>query len=335
MPAMPYTRASLVVFTLIVSCLTTGCPSALADELPADTNQIESLTPEAARKLAAEFPGVKADVVVGGRAFQLTRCLPLNGLKTLDAATAKALVGYGKGPLLLNGLTTLDAATAKAVAAFKGEGLFLNGLTTLDADTAMALAEFKVKVLHLSGLTTLNAATAKALAEFKGQWLDLDGLPTLDAATAKALAEFQGRVLSLNGLTMLDFDTAMALAELSEEHVFMPQDAVQRSITKYSLTPDTALMWAKLSKGDLDTITAFDTPDSIAIAEALAMRQGKLSLPNLQKISPKTLVALLKKTDVEIPLVEKLELIPEPDGSPSDDVLLPDDVVKGRQRQPQ
>ena len=212
--------------------------------------------------------------------------------------------------------------------------LSLDGLPTLDAATAKALAEFTGPLLSLTGLNTLEADTAKALAEFKGD-LFLNGLSTLDAATAKALAEFQGRVLSLNGLTMLDFDTAMALAELSEEHVFMPQDAVQRSITKYSLTPDTALMWAKLSKGDLSAITAFDTPDSVAIAEALATRQGKLSLPNLRKISPKTLVALLKKNDVEIPLVETLELIPEPDGSLNDDVLLPDDVVKGRQRQPQ
>ena len=32
---------------------------ALADELPNDTNQIERLTPEQAKKLAAEFPGVR------------------------------------------------------------------------------------------------------------------------------------------------------------------------------------------------------------------------------------------------------------------------------------
>ena len=49
---------------------------ALADELPKDTNQIESLTPEQAKTLLAEFKG---------------QDLYLNGLTTLDADTAKAL----------------------------------------------------------------------------------------------------------------------------------------------------------------------------------------------------------------------------------------------------
>jgi hypothetical protein len=195
---MPFPPASLVVFALIVSCLTSGWPRALADELPADTNQIESLTPEAARKLAGEFPGVEVEVVVPRGTFPLPDCLPLNGLKALDAETAKALAGYGRGPLLLNGLTTLDAATATALVAIKN--------------------------------------------------------------------------------------------------------------------------W----NGQLPAFTAFDTPDSVAIAEALATRQGKLTFPNLQKISPKTLTALLTKNDVEIPLVETLEVIPEPDGSLTEDFLVPD-----------
>jgi hypothetical protein len=43
----------------------------------------------------------------------------------------------------------------------------------------------------------------------------------------------------------------------------------------------------------------------------------------LKKISPKTLTALLEKQDVEIPLIETLELIPEPDGSATDDFVIP------------
>jgi hypothetical protein len=62
----------------------------------------------------------------------------------------------------------------------------------------------------------------------------------------------------------------------------------------------------------------------VAIAKALATRKGPLSLPNLKKISPKTLSALIEKEDIDIPLIETLELIPEPDGSATDDFIIPE-----------
>ena len=65
--------------------------AAAADSLPEDAIRIESLTPEQAKKLAAEFPGVRV-VIEGniGTSF-IERSLPLNGLKSLDAATPKTL----------------------------------------------------------------------------------------------------------------------------------------------------------------------------------------------------------------------------------------------------
>ena len=99
--------SSIVAAALIVSLawLVWLSPArALADELPNDTNQIESLTPDQAKKLAAEFPGMwvvfKYDF---GTVTQ--RGLPLNGLKSLDAATAKALAEFKDPVLYLNGLT--------------------------------------------------------------------------------------------------------------------------------------------------------------------------------------------------------------------------------------
>ena len=216
---------------LLFACLLLGPLVVIADELPKDTNTIESLTVEQSRKLAAEFKGVN---------------------------------------LFLDGLTTLDAATAKVLAEFKGQTLHLNGLTTLDTATAKAIAEFKGQPLCLNGLTTLDAATAKVLAEFKAWGGQLQKLTTLDVATAKAIA--------------------------------------------------TSEKW----NGQLPAITAFESRDSIAIAQALATRTGPLSLPNLKKISPKTLTALIEKEDVEIPLIETLELIPEPDGSVTEDFVIPD-----------
>jgi hypothetical protein len=223
------------------------------DALPADTNQIERLTPE----------------------------------------QATALAGSTVGWVRLPNLTALDAATAKALAEFKGQDLSLNGLTTLDAATAKALAEFKGPYLELSGLTALDADIAKTLAEFKGNWLRLNGLTTLDADIAKTLAgstAWDGRVPKL---TTLDIDIAKTLAALDK--------------------------W----DGNLSSIVAIESPDSVEIAAALATKKGPLSLPNLAKISPKTLTALIEKEDVKIPLIETLELIQEPDGSPTEDFMIP------------
>ena len=222
-----------------------------------------------------------------------------------------------------NGLTMLDTATAKAIAGFKGAGLDLNGLTTLDAKTAEALSDFKGGGLRLDGLTTLNADTAKALAGF-WRTLYLNGLTTLDTDTAKALAQFKGNCLYLNGLTTLDTETAKALAEL-KGGLRLPI-AVRESFFMANLTPETALRLAALFHGDLSFVTALDSPDSVAIAKVLATLEGPLKLPNLKKISPKTLTALIKKEgeDVEIPLIETLELIPEPDGSVTEDFMIPE-----------
>ena len=94
--------------------------------------------------------------------------------------------------------------------------------------------------------------------------------------------------------------------------------------TENPLTPDTALAQAAIAKGNLFHVSALDSPDSVAIAQALATRKGPLSLPNLKKISPKTLTALLKKKDVDIPLIETLELIQEPDGSVTEEFIVPE-----------
>ncbi len=286
-PFSPRPLFHLLVVALLVARMAIGLNGAIADELPEDSNKIESLT----------------------------------------SAQAKALAEFKGKELAVNGLTTLDAATAKSLAEFKGQWLYLNGLTTLDAATAKALAEFKGGFLHLNGLTTLDVATAKGFAEFNGG-LVLNGLTTLDAATAKAVAEFKGRGLRLYlyGLTALDAATAKALAEF-EGTLILP------NLTAPALTPDTASTWAAFFKGNLSFVTALDSPDSVAIAQALATRKGRLKLPNLEKISPKTLTALIQKEDVEIPLIETLELIPEPDGSVTEDFLIPERLVERQDKQ--
>ena len=143
---------------------------------------------------------------------------------------------------------------------------------------------------QIERLTPEQATVLAGSTAWDGQ---LRNLTTLDAATAAALAEFKGKLLCLNRLTTLDAATAKALAG--------------------------SPAW----NGDLSSITAFESPDSVETAAALANRKGPISLRNLTKISPKALTALIEKEDVDIPLIETLELIQEPDGSPTEDFMIP------------
>ena len=191
--------------------------------------------------------------------------------------------------LRLNGLTTLDAQTAKVLATFKGI-LDLDGLPALDPEAAGLLAGGNSKWLRLHGLKTLSPETARELVKsrLEAHAIFLPQLDTLDVATAKVLATFKGQELILRGVVAIDVDVAKALAEYR----------------------------GRLHLG-LTTIDA-DT------AKALSNYKGSLSFPNLKKISPKTLSALIEKRDVEIPLIETLELINEPDGSPTEDFVIPE-----------
>jgi hypothetical protein len=66
---------------------------------------------------------------------------------------------------------------------------------------------------------------------------------------------------------------------------------------------------------------------------ALATRPGSLVIPNREKISPKTLLALIEKEDVVVPLIEKLEMIQEPDGSVTEDLVIPEWLQERQKRQ--
>jgi hypothetical protein len=317
---MTLTLQSLFVLALFVSGIPVCWNYGLADELPKDTNEIETLTPQGAKDLVARFPGKDIEVEIKGIfRHPAPQCLPLNGLKTLDAETASALAAYGKAGLVLNGLETLDAATANALAGCKCQWLFLNGVTKLEADAARALSAFKGRWLWLCGLTTLNVDTAKSLAAFKGKSLCLNGVTELDADVGKALAHFEGKTLYLAGLEKIDAETARALAG---------------STGRFSLSvPGLNAMDAAAAKalaanerwdGALPSLTSFESPDAINIAATLATFKGRLALPKLKRISPKTLSALIVKEDIEIPPIETLDLIPEPDGSVTEDFVIPE-----------
>jgi len=198
--------------------------------------------------------------------------------------------------LKLSGLRTLDAATATALARSKAWSGEVWQMDTLSADAVRPLAERagdRAAALRVRGLTRLDAETSQVLASSPAWDGMLPNLRSLDAATARVLVACRAPGLSLSGLRTLDAETAAVLA------------GSQR--------------W----NGELYGMTALDGADSLAVAKALATHKGPLSLLNLKKISPKTLSALITKEDVELPLIETLELIPEPDGSATDDFVIP------------
>jgi len=304
----PFTSFALIV--ALASLMTLGPNGTRADELPKDTNKIEALTPAQARKLVNEFSGVPGEVPVicqlrVGKpervALDMAGCLPLNGVQRLNAETAAVLADYDKGPILLHGLTSLDADAATALVRSRWDWN-LPRLTTLSADSARVLATAqKPSGLILDGLATSDAPTARALADFKGRWLSLNGVTALAPDAAAALETVAAGEFYLHGLTTLSHATAKVLA----------------AVPKWD--------------GQMPAFTEFTAPDSVAIAKALAARKGPLSLPNLKKVSPKTLSALTEKEDIELPLIETLELIPEPDGSPTEDFVIPEAFQKKQQ----
>lgn len=112
------------VFVAFLARFPIGFTIVQADELPADASKITSLTPDQGRKLAKEFPGTDLEI----NRPRFPGCLSPNGLKSLWAETAEALVGHARGPGFLDGLTRLSGDTAEALAQTVGRGSDGNGL---------------------------------------------------------------------------------------------------------------------------------------------------------------------------------------------------------------
>lgn len=136
-----------------------------------------------------------------------------------------------------------------------------------------------------------------------------------------------GKSLQLHGLTTLPADAIRALAAASTWDRLLPR------LANLDVDAARAVVAIPNWNGSLPGLTGFESPDAVAVCNALATRKGPLALPNLRKISPRALSALLAKEDVEIPPIETLHLIPEPDGSPSDDFVVPKAYEKRQQEQ--
>jgi hypothetical protein len=309
---------------------------------------LTELSADAAAALAT-FAGKKA---VGNNPTKLN----LFGLTTLSPAAARGLAAF-QGELELDGLTEIDAETAAALATYAGPKLSLKGLKTLSAETAEQLAKAKAWNGGLSSLRSLSDEAAAALAGFEGRGLAVT-VPLSDRAV-RALAGFRGSSLYLNvprpsdeavrALAGFKGDS-LSLAGLQEPSAeltrLLPEFACQKLSLhpwEYNLgrnapvTPADARLAAayagRLGKPCmLPGITGFETPDAVAIAEILAASPASFAIPNLRRVSSKTLTVLIERGNIELPPLEFLELIPEPDGMLGDDFVIPEDFPARKRR---
>ena len=254
----------------------------------------------------------------------------------LSSDAAEALAAFEGQDLWLDGLVVLSADAARSLARFQGAVLHLDGLQTLPADTARGLAEFKGQALLLNRVAALSPDAAQAIAAFQCDQLKLNRITTLSADAARALAGFAGRELWLNGLATLEPEAVAALTGFRGDNLYLGTFC-QRLGGGIPLDPEAARLVCTCARGNspvaLWQLTAIENADAVEIAEILATARGGLAIPHLKRISPRTLAALVKKEDIEIPLIETLELIREPDGRPTEDVVVPDGFLEFQKRQ--
>lgn len=235
-------------------------------------------------------------------------------------------VGPEVRPLRLEKRLTVAEAEELAAA---DRDLCLFGLSGMSADVAAALASHR-RTLRAPGLIRLDADVAVALARHAGP-VELPDLRRLDSVDLARKLITHENAFALAAVSAAVTDVTPEVVAVLAESPHWPGNLPRIAV----LTPQLAAALAAVKKwdGQLPGVTAFERPDSVAAATALAKRQGPLALPNLARISPKTLAALITKEDVQIPLVETLELIQEPDGSETDDFVIPKGFQERQKRQ--
>jgi hypothetical protein len=226
----------------------------------------------------------------------------------------------GMKPLRLEKRLTAADATKLATA---DHDLCLFGGSELTADVVARLAPHRHR-LTIVGPCAIDDAAARGLAGHAGP-VSVQGIAVESPELARKLLDDPVRG-GMNGAAAMSAEVAaLACAHPNWTGDFSGLKTLSPGVAE-------ALVAATTCDGRLPGVTAFTAADSVEVAKALAKRTGPLALPNLKKISPKTLSALIEKADVDIPLVETLELIPEPDGSPTDDFVVPEGFQQ-RQKQ--
>jgi len=331
-----------------LTTLSAGTAEALAGSkaFSGDLRSVTMLSADAAVALG-RFGGNKS----GGNKLNLF------GLTALDAEATRGLAGF-RGNLELDGLAAIDAETAAALAKYAGPRLSLCGLKTLSADAAEQLAKATAWDGRLSSLSSLSDDAAGALAGFEGKSLDLGPVPLSDRAVAalagfrgsalglfvprlseesvRALATFSGDRLSLAGLVEPPAGLAELLPEFACKNVSLHPWEWNLGRSRPVTTADARLLAAYVSRLGktcvVPGITGLETLEAVEIATILAASRGSFSIPNLERISPRTLAALIRTGNVELPPIDVIDLIPDAEGGFTDDFVVPEDFPTRKRR---
>lgn len=202
---------------------------------------------------------------------------------------AAALLAQYKGPLRLDGLTKLSVAAARIFSAHPWS-VHLGGLTRLADEGAAAFATARFAI-HLKGLTRFpgkpgHLALAEHWARERDRLTELHRIRTLDTAVAKALANLRGDI-DLRGLTQLSDEAAEALSRHQGELDLSGLSALSE--------PAAAALARHMGGVHLRGLAELpDSPGHVALAGALARRDGLIRLDNLKSLPDRVAAALAK-----------------------------------------
>ena len=211
----------------------------------------------------------------------------------LPSRLPRLFVVTGLGSLAL-AWAAAGSAAANPFGVTRQGGDAIAALKSLTPEQARALVAKRSDATARIGTGKAALAFARGGVSFRGA-LMLTSLESLDAETAAALAGFPGSV-SLDGLTEVSPELVRALGDLNKRSI--------KGVT--SLSPEAAA----------------------AVVEGF--RGASLTL---KRVSPRTLTALIENGNIELPPSESLELIAEPDGSFTDDFVIPENYpARGRRR---
>jgi hypothetical protein len=286
--------SQLLLFVLATFMMTdrvvTGTePSPVDWEIPADTNQITSLTPDQARKLVSQHT---------------QRILQLNGLSELTPPVAVHIKKFRGDRIELNGVANLSATVASHLNEFGGNRIDMNGLHTLTPHAADEIMQFEGH-LSFDGLATLSPETANNLRAWNFRAgrsnpgiviaLEPGANDDFDAQFEKAfMSMFDNprRQLSLNGLTELSPEAAQHLAEYSGSRLAL--DGLR------AISLDAAKPLARFKGKELSLCGLSSLPDDVA--RALSERKGPLFLRGLTTLSDEAAQTLKANPAIVLPV---------------------------------
>lgn len=199
----------------------------------------------------------------------------LDHVTQIDQELAQVL-SKSKGLLSLNGLRTLDLESAKALMSGESSGLRLNGLVEISPEVAKVIS--KAGYLELNNLKP-DLAVYQAFENRTGR-LMLNGVEEIDLQAASTLTKAR-YPLDLNGLKVLSIDVVNVLSEseiqLSLEGIIELSDQAQEVFA------------TRKAPVVFQAISGVTSPN---FATKIARQPFSIKLPNVTQIDPEVLACL-------------------------------------------